>query len=285
MGPRPRGAARGQPEPGHGAHLRLRADRSLQEPRRLRQLRRVLCGPALHHRRTGPPGRPRRRQCRGHRIGPLRRHRRIDVDVPKGAGREKRRPADRRCGTLRGRLLPARIPGPRLRRLRHGPQAHRWCAARGRSHGLLPVRGRPGGRDRRQLQLCVHPAHEGHRPRGPCRRRIPADHRGPGCPRGGAQRSHCRLDRLDAAGRRAHGAGHRRRPRRTGLRRPLDRQGRALPGPRHDPDPRGHHRGRTGTDPLPRRGPQAPGPRGPRELDRPGTRRTHRRGAQRAWLA
>ena len=30
------------------------------------------------------------------------------------AGREKRGPADRRCGTLRGRLLPARVPGSRL---------------------------------------------------------------------------------------------------------------------------------------------------------------------------
>ncbi len=56
------------------------------------------------------------------------------------------------------------------------------------------------------------------------------------------------------------GAGCLGRSRRTCLRRPFDRQGRALPGPRHDPDPRGRHRWRTRTDPLPRRGSQAPGP-------------------------
>ena len=89
VGPRPGRAHRDQPRPRLGAHLRLRPDRPLQGPRRLRQLGRVLRRPALHHRRAGPPGRPRRGQHGRHRCRPLRGDRCADADAAEGARRQR----------------------------------------------------------------------------------------------------------------------------------------------------------------------------------------------------
>ncbi len=136
----------GQPRPGHAARLRLRPDRALPPPPRLRAHR-------PRHRRPLLPRGLSRRDAGGSRHGaarrlhlqPLRRDRRDAGAAPQGGDRA--RPGDRRRH-LRGGVPADGRARRRLRPVRQGARTRGLGQLRRRAARPLPHQGRQVGGDR-----------------------------------------------------------------------------------------------------------------------------------------
>ena len=154
VGPLLREPRRRQPAPRHGPRLRLRPDRALRGPGRLRPDRRGDGRPSRHHRRARPAARPRRRLDRrqpgGHPRGDGR------PDGAACARTHRPRPGDRR-GDLRERAGDDGEPRHRVRPHRLHPRALRLGAARHRALQRLSDRRRHDP-DRRQRRHGVRAA-------------------------------------------------------------------------------------------------------------------------------
>ena len=228
---------RGQSRPGDAARLRLRPDRALPPPPRLRAHR-------ARHRRALLPRRLSRRDAGGARhraarrlhLQPLRRDRRDAGAAPQGGDRP--RPGDRRRH-LRGGVPADGRAGRRLRPVRQGARARGLGQLRRRPARPLPHQGRQVGGDRLHHRQDVRAPVGGDGAPGaglaPALRRAAQAARG--ARRG--QRHRHRVGRL-AHPRRGDAALHRRGG--AGRQAQLDRRhlrGRALPGPRQPRRDRG----------------------------------------------
>ena len=181
MGAGLRGAAGDQPGDDHGAHLRIRTDRSDARHARVRRNRRVDGRNPLCVRASRPASGAHRHLDRRFDRGPARGHRRTDGAAPSRRDRRPRprRGADHRCRPVRGRLQHDGEHGAGVRPLRRCARAHRWRVARHRAVEHLRLR-RWRDRRRRQRRRNLQASDDGHRPGRPGNGSCTREQRGAG---------------------------------------------------------------------------------------------------------